>query len=128
MSLQEERPRHDRVAVQQIVDLTASTCTGDRGALTEDISLGGVLVRTNSCVAEGSEVSLLVAYPRRLLELLKSMSSAGVEFCVVRNMEQGQWLRLSSAITSRCRNSWRRLLDTLDRLLGFYALAPDHQP
>src|SRR5262249_50337310 len=63
MSLQEERPRHDRVAVQQIVALTSSTCTGDRGALTENISLGGVLVRTNSCVAEGSEV-----YPRRLLE------------------------------------------------------------
>jgi len=68
MSLQEERPRHDRVAVQQIVALTSSTCTGDRGALTENISLGGVLVRTNSCVAEGSEVFLLVAYPRRLLE------------------------------------------------------------
>jgi c-di-GMP-binding flagellar brake protein YcgR len=63
MSLEEERRRHHRVAVQQIVSLTSSTCTGDRGALTEDISLGGVLVRTNSCVAEGSEISLVVVLP-----------------------------------------------------------------
>jgi c-di-GMP-binding flagellar brake protein YcgR len=63
MSLEEERRRHGRVAVQQIVSLTSSTCTGDRGALTEDISLGGVLVRTNSCVAEGAEVSLVVVLP-----------------------------------------------------------------
>lgn len=63
MSLEEERRHHDRVAVQQIVSLTSSTCTGDRGALTEDISLGGVLVRTNSCVAEGAEVVLVVVLP-----------------------------------------------------------------
>ncbi len=63
MSLQPDRRRHDRVVVQQIVSLTSSTCMGDKGALTEDISLGGVLVRTNSCVAEGSEVSLVVALP-----------------------------------------------------------------
>ena len=63
MSLQEERRRQDRVAAQQIVSLISSTCSGDTGALTEDISLGGVLVRTNSCVAEGSEVSLVVVLP-----------------------------------------------------------------
>ena len=63
MSLQKERRRHDRVAVQQIVPLISSTCTGDTGALTEDISLGGLLVRTNSCVSEGSDVSLIVALP-----------------------------------------------------------------
>jgi PilZ domain len=63
MSVGEERRRHHRVAVQQIVALTSSTCSGDKGALTEDISLGGALVRTNSCVAEGSEVSLVVALP-----------------------------------------------------------------
>jgi c-di-GMP-binding flagellar brake protein YcgR len=60
---QEERRRHPRVAVQQIVSLTSSSCFGDQGALTEDISLGGVLLRTNSCVAEGSEVALLLAFP-----------------------------------------------------------------
>jgi c-di-GMP-binding flagellar brake protein YcgR len=63
MSLQEDRRRYDRVTVQQIVSLTSSTCTGDTGALTEDISLGGVLLRTNSCVSEGSEVSLIVESP-----------------------------------------------------------------
>jgi c-di-GMP-binding flagellar brake protein YcgR len=63
MSLQEERRRYDRVTVQQIVSLISSTCTGDTGALTEDISLGGVLLRTNSCVSEGSEVSLIVTLP-----------------------------------------------------------------
>jgi c-di-GMP-binding flagellar brake protein YcgR len=63
MSVGEEHRRHHRVAVQQIVSLTSSTCTGDKGALTEDISLGGALVRTNSCVAEGSEVSVIVALP-----------------------------------------------------------------
>jgi len=63
MSLQEDRRHHHRVAVQQIVSLISSTCTGDTGALTEDISLGGLLVRTNSCVSEGSEVSLIVALP-----------------------------------------------------------------
>lgn len=63
MSLHEERRRHDRVAVQQIVSLISSTCTGDTGALTEDISLGGVLLRTGSCVSEGSEVSLIVTLP-----------------------------------------------------------------
>ena len=63
MSLRGERRRHDRVAVQQIVSLISSTCTGDPGALTEDISLGGVLLRTNSCVSEGSEVSLIVVLP-----------------------------------------------------------------
>jgi hypothetical protein len=63
MSLQENRRRHDRVAIQQIVSVISSTCTRDTGALTEDISLGGVLLRTNSCVAEGSEVSLIVTLP-----------------------------------------------------------------
>jgi hypothetical protein len=46
MSLEQERRRHLRVAVQQIVSLTSSTCIGDKAALTEDVSLGGVLLKT----------------------------------------------------------------------------------
>ncbi len=66
MNPQEDRRRHPRVRVQQIASLTSTTCSGDKGALTEDVSLGGVLVRTNSCVAVGSEVSLVVALPAQL--------------------------------------------------------------
>jgi PilZ domain len=61
--LTQEHRRHARVAVQQIVSLTSSTCIGDKAALTEDMSLGGVLLKTNSCVAEGSEVALLLVLP-----------------------------------------------------------------
>ena len=66
MLVQEERRRHLRVAVQQIVSLTSSTCIGDKGALTEDISLGGVLLKTNSCVAEGSDVALFLVLPAEI--------------------------------------------------------------
>src|SRR5215469_6256698 len=75
MSAEENRRHHPRAIVQQIVALTSSTCTGDKAALTEDISLGGALVRTNSCVAEGSQVSLVVALP---VEITRSS-----EVCVV---------------------------------------------
>jgi hypothetical protein len=83
MSLRGERRRHDRVAVQQIVSLISSTCTGDPGALTEDISLGGVLLRTNSCVSEGSEVSLIVVLPvaiTRTPEVRGTRAVVAVEF------------------------------------------------
>jgi c-di-GMP-binding flagellar brake protein YcgR len=63
MCLQEERRRHHRVAVQQIVSVISSTCTGGTGALIEDISLGGVLLRTGSSMSEGTEVSLIVVLP-----------------------------------------------------------------
>jgi c-di-GMP-binding flagellar brake protein YcgR len=66
MSPEKERRRHPRVLVQQIASLTCTTCAGDKAALTEDISVGGVLLRTNSCVSEGSEVSLLVALPPQI--------------------------------------------------------------
>lgn len=68
MPLEEERRRHPRLAVQQIVSLTSTTCIGDKAALTEDISLGGVLLRTNSCVSEGSEVALLLALPHQITQ------------------------------------------------------------
>jgi hypothetical protein len=66
MPVEEERRRYPRVAVQQIVSLTSTTCIGDKAALTEDISLSGVLLKTNSCVAEGSEVALLLALPAQI--------------------------------------------------------------
>lgn len=66
MVIEKERRRERRVEVQQIVSLLSSTCTGDRAAVTQDISLGGALVKTNSCVAEGSEVSLVVALPAEI--------------------------------------------------------------
>jgi c-di-GMP-binding flagellar brake protein YcgR len=66
MSPEKERRLHPRVAVQQIVSLTSTTCIGDKAALTEDISLGGVLLDTNSCVAEGAEVAVLLALPAQI--------------------------------------------------------------
>lgn len=63
MCLQEERRRHNRVAAQQIVSVISSTCTGGTGALIENISLGGVLLRTGSSMSEGTEVSLIVVLP-----------------------------------------------------------------
>ena len=71
MPLEEERRHHPRVAVQQIVSLTSTTCIGDKAALTEDISLSGVLLKTNSCVSEGSEVALLLALPAQITHTLE---------------------------------------------------------
>ena len=82
MSLEQERRRHLRVAVQQIVFLTSSTCIGDKAALTEDISLSGVLLKTNSCVSEGSEVALLLALPAQV-----------TQSCEVRVLCRGRVLR-----------------------------------
>lgn len=68
MPLREERRGHPRVAVQQIVSLTSTTCIGDKAALTVDISLSGALLKTNSCVSEGSEVALLLVLPAEITQ------------------------------------------------------------
>jgi c-di-GMP-binding flagellar brake protein YcgR len=59
----QERRRYPRVTVQQIVSLTCPTCAGDTSAVTQNISLGGVFLRTGSCVAQGSEVAVLLVLP-----------------------------------------------------------------
>ncbi len=63
MSTGSDRRRHPRVAVEQIVTLTCATCPADPAAVTQKVSLGGVLLRTSKCVEEGAEVGLMLVFP-----------------------------------------------------------------
>jgi c-di-GMP-binding flagellar brake protein YcgR len=63
MSREAERRRHARIAVEQIVTLTCPTCPSDTSAVTQNLSLGGVSLRTSNCVKEGAEVALLLVFP-----------------------------------------------------------------
>ena len=63
MRTDSERRHHPRVAVEQIVTLTCATCPADTAAVTQNISLGGVLLRTSNCVAEDTEVALTLVFP-----------------------------------------------------------------
>ncbi len=58
-----ERRLHHRIAVEQIVTLTCPTCPADTAAVTQNLSLGGVLLRTSNCVKEGTEVGLTLVFP-----------------------------------------------------------------
>jgi|SRR5947209_5250640 len=63
MAKDSERRRHPRVAVEQIVTLTCSTCPADTAAVTQNLSLSGVLLRTSNCVQEDTEVGLTLVFP-----------------------------------------------------------------
>jgi c-di-GMP-binding flagellar brake protein YcgR len=63
MSFPSERRRHARVAIRQIVELSSATNIGDTKAMTQNLSMGGVLLVTHGSVTEGSEVSLRLALP-----------------------------------------------------------------
>jgi c-di-GMP-binding flagellar brake protein YcgR len=58
-----DRRRQPRIAVEQIVTLTCPTCPADTSAVTQNLSLGGVSLRTSNCVEEGTEVALLLVFP-----------------------------------------------------------------
>jgi hypothetical protein len=58
-----DRREHPRVAVEQIVTLTCPTCPADTAAVTQNLSLGGVLLKTSNCVEEGTEVGLTLVFP-----------------------------------------------------------------
>lgn len=62
----EDHRRHPRASIKQIVPLSCSTCSGDTAAVTQDISLGGVLLRTSSCVGEGAEVAVSLIMPLQI--------------------------------------------------------------
>jgi hypothetical protein len=49
--------------MEQIVTLTCDTCPADTAAITQDLSLGGVLLRTSNCVQEGTEVGMTIVFP-----------------------------------------------------------------
>lgn len=63
MGRESERRRHPRTAVEQIVTLTCATCPADTAAVTQNLSRGGVLLRTSNCVHEGAEVVLNLVFP-----------------------------------------------------------------
>ena len=63
MPTETERRRHARIAVEQIVTLTCTTCSADTSAVTQNLSLSGVSLRTSNCVQEGAEVALLLVFP-----------------------------------------------------------------
>ncbi len=63
MTREAERRRHPRIAIEQIVTLTCSTCPADTSAVTQNLSLGGVQLRTSNCVQEDTEVALLLVFP-----------------------------------------------------------------
>lgn len=63
MSLPSERRRHPRVAIRQIVELSSTTNIGETKAWTENLSMGGVLLRSSSFATESLEVSVRLALP-----------------------------------------------------------------
>jgi c-di-GMP-binding flagellar brake protein YcgR len=63
MRTDSERRHHPRIAVEQIVTLTCSTCPADTAAVTQNLSLGGVLLRTSNCVAKDTEVGMTLVFP-----------------------------------------------------------------
>lgn len=63
-----ERRRHPRVATRQIVELRSTTYIGDTKAVTDNLSLGGVLLMTRSSAPEGSEVTFRLALPPEISE------------------------------------------------------------
>lgn len=63
MQIDADRRRHPRVEVEQIVTLTCTTCNADTAAVTKNLSLGGVLLRTSNCVEAGAEVGLTLVFP-----------------------------------------------------------------
>ncbi len=63
MRAEPERRLHSRVAAEQIVTLTCPTCPADTAAVTQNLCLGGVLLRTSNCVHEGVEVGLTLVFP-----------------------------------------------------------------
>lgn len=63
MRTDSDRREYPRVAVEQIVTLTCPTCPADTAAVTQNLSLGGVLLKTSNCVEEGTEVGLTLVFP-----------------------------------------------------------------
>ncbi len=63
MRTESDRRRHPRVPAEQIVTVTCATCSSDTAAVTQNLSLGGVLLRTSNCVEEGAEVGLTLVFP-----------------------------------------------------------------
>ncbi|MBV9480092.1 MAG: PilZ domain-containing protein [Acidobacteria bacterium] len=58
-----DRRQYPRIAVEQIVTLTCATCPADTAAVTQNLSLGGVLLRTSNCVEVDTEVGLTLVFP-----------------------------------------------------------------
>lgn len=56
-------PPTPRVVIDQFVEVISTTHTGDAKALTKNLSLGGVLLKTRSSVPQGAEVTLRLAMP-----------------------------------------------------------------
>jgi c-di-GMP-binding flagellar brake protein YcgR len=63
MRTDSDRREYPRVPVEQIVTLTCGTCPADTAAVTQNLSLGGVLLRTSNCVQEDVEVGLSLVFP-----------------------------------------------------------------
>jgi hypothetical protein len=58
-----ERRRHPRVAVEQVVSLTCPTCDVPTSAVVLNVSLEGAYLRTSSCVGDDAEITVVLRLP-----------------------------------------------------------------